>query len=546
MRGIVTIGLLIAVTATARAQTIRVRVVSDARPIPGALVSLRDESGRVVARALADDRGRATVTAPAAGVYRVRADAIGFKGSLADALALASGETRALELALVPQPFKLDDIVVKSSRSLVCNLEAEQGTLLARLWEEARKALQGTTLTRTIRPPTLEITTYERRLDRSMRVINEKREVRQSNPLKPFVSADPELLHQYGYVQSVDQVDTWFHAPDADLLLSDRFLEDHCFEVIPRSPGDTTAVGLGFRPAPHRNLPEVKGTLWIDAKTAHLKTLEFRYTNVDLPFDALGAGGRVEFARMPNGAWIVSRWSIRMPSVVRIVTRVGRRDSLAGYQENGGEAVPVETVNRAVAGLTGTVFDSTTGRLLEGVVVSIAGGAYADTTDAAGFYRIETPTQGDFAVSYSHPRFYLFGLAPVVRSARLTKGEIDTVRVATPGTTQLRQRLCPRDTVDAETTVLVGRAVDSVSGAPLTGRTVTTQWGGFALRRAAGRVAVNEQGTAAEIDTDDQGVFRLCGVPTGRDVTVRIGRAVVRIRPKPDRIAEVELKGSAP
>src|SRR6185295_10394123 len=103
--------------------------------------------------------------------------------------------------------------------------------------------------------------------------------------------------------------DTWYHGPDAELLLSDEFLGDHCF-LVAASPVSSSLIGLAFEPAPQRDLPEIAGTLWIDDKTSELRSLEFGYVNAQIPQGLQNIGGKIEFSRLPNGAWIVSDWHI--------------------------------------------------------------------------------------------------------------------------------------------------------------------------------------------------------------------------------------------
>ena len=52
--------------------------------------------------------------------------------------------------------------------------------------------------------------------------------------------------------------------------------------------------------------------MWVDRASAELRRLEFRYANVS-PEEQEKAGGDVEFKRVHDGTWLISRWNIRMP-----------------------------------------------------------------------------------------------------------------------------------------------------------------------------------------------------------------------------------------
>src|SRR6185503_11701153 len=102
-----------------------------------------------------------------------------------------------------------------------------------------------------------------------------------------------------------------------EVLLSDQFLADHCFRVEAGTGWRAKDVGLGFEPIPKRKTPDVRGVLWLDGRTAELRTLEFTYTW--LPFDERPGdfGGTVDFFRMLSGQWIVRNWRIRTPEFGR-------------------------------------------------------------------------------------------------------------------------------------------------------------------------------------------------------------------------------------
>ena len=89
-------------------------------------------------------------------------------------------------------------------------------------------------------------------------------------------------------------------------------------------------IGVAFEPVKQRRDTDIEGVLWVDRESAQLRYLEFRYTPISWRGREL-SGGKVEFHQLPSGAWIVRRWSIRMP------TRVG-------YKEYGAEIIRIEEI----------------------------------------------------------------------------------------------------------------------------------------------------------------------------------------------------------
>lgn len=58
-----------------------------------------------------------------------------------------------------------------------------------------------------------------------------------------------------------------FYAPDAEVLLSDAFLDSHCFSLREATVQGEARLGLTFEPVPGRTIPEVRGVLWWTPKT---------------------------------------------------------------------------------------------------------------------------------------------------------------------------------------------------------------------------------------------------------------------------------------
>jgi hypothetical protein len=146
---------------------------------------------------------------------------------------------------------------------------------------------------------------------------------------RPFSSRSPAELAARGYVTQ-SRTEIIYHAPVHEALLSPTFLMQHCFWTEPGLEG-SGLIGLAFEPIQDLRRPDVRGTFWIDAATGEVRSLDFNYTGVPTADVIPDGGGQLAFERLPNGAWIVSRWHIRMP-VIQMDSR-GR---------GGAAAVPVE------------------------------------------------------------------------------------------------------------------------------------------------------------------------------------------------------------
>lgn len=337
----VTAALCLALVTRVPAQTVEVQIAEELTGIPtaGAIVRLlRDTT--VVMQGLANELGRIMFRAPGPGWYRLQADRIGFPGSVSAPFQLAEGEALRRDLVMPARRVELPAIEVRGESR--CGRGAGD-PLAVTLWEEIQKALTANVLTQRAQQVALRVDQFEREVELDGRTLPERAVRSVTTRGAPFASVPASILAAEGFV-SVVRDTTVFNAPDAVLLLSTEFVETHCFGAVSRQKD--SLVGLTFRPAPDRKVPEVRGTLWVHRASSELRFLEYRYVFARGDREPDQLGGRVEFSRLPGGAWIVSSWHIRMPRTapryVRTVSGVRRENELlVGYLDRGGRASPL-------------------------------------------------------------------------------------------------------------------------------------------------------------------------------------------------------------
>jgi hypothetical protein len=321
--------------------------VETGRAISGAIVVLLDSAGRRLVQGLTDDLGRISLPAPTPGMYRVKADRIGHPGVTSNPFNSESAPTLTLEMP--GKRFELPEIAV--SGSSVCGRSENAET--AQLWEEIRKALSASQITSSSQSVELSVRRFVRSRSLGGQLKKDSTTRMFTTRLSPFVTEDPVSLVRSGYIQGSGN-DMRFLGPDASVLLSDDFLDTHCFRVVKPEKDMPGAVGLRFEPVKGRRVPEIKGTLWVDRASAELRSLDYEYVNVPSAVRAPGLGGRSEFARLSTGDWIIRDWYIRLPDRVDWQLRVGgrqevRSDAIVGFIDDGGSARPLGDASVLVA-----------------------------------------------------------------------------------------------------------------------------------------------------------------------------------------------------
>src|SRR6185369_8428703 len=82
---------------------------------------------------------------------------------------------------------------------------------------------------------------------------------------KIYPARSAQELATLGYIQR-DADSLTFNGPDADVLFSNEFLNNHCFKLVPSLDQEVNLVGLGFEPAGGGNRSDIKGVMWLDGK----------------------------------------------------------------------------------------------------------------------------------------------------------------------------------------------------------------------------------------------------------------------------------------
>ena len=343
--------LLAVLVGSAAAQSVVGRVVEagTGRAVAGALVTLLEAGEVGVATGLTGPDGAFTLQAPEPGSYRIRAEAIGYRIIRSPLLTVEAGEPTRHVLALPVRPLALDELTVAGDRR-ACATPREQGAALQTVWEEARKALNAVSWAQREAPLVYDVEVYRRELSPvSLEPRSRTADTVFSAPAgRPFVTLSPEELEEDGYIQRgpMGSGPYRYYAPDAEVVLSDGFVETHCFHVE-RSDARPDWVGLGFRPPGSRQESDIDGVLWVERETAELQRLEFRYTRLPFDIDGRNLGGRLAFTRVATGEWIIAEWWIRAPRLTRRTRR------LAGIEERGARILQVRTADGATVFVAG-------------------------------------------------------------------------------------------------------------------------------------------------------------------------------------------------
>ena len=477
--------------------------------------------------ALAGADGAYSIVAWGPGTYRISVRRIGRMPFTSEPIALRQGEVRVVDVQLEPIPVRSAGGsvavlgTVKIRRATPCQASATDGERIATLWDDARTALLSSEITAQNNLVSRRLVRYVREIDMpSMAVADERLKAFDSHdiPGKPqfrSLSADTLSLMGYWRVRTGGAIE--FYGVDANALLSEAFVRDHCFRLDEGPQAPRGMVGLRFEPVKDRmkrnSPPEVMGTVWLDATTSALQSVEFMWTK--LRGDLKHVGGEVIFARVDSGPWFVSSWRLRMPREIEVDGSFGtaRRPGLV---EEGGLVLEAEPdPARTPATIFGEVRDGAR-RQMVGAVVRIVGTDLRATTDADGRYELRDVPPGLQFVVADHSSLADLGLRAGEGQVLLDDGTRREVSFSAPSVSEIVNTLCDGQDVPRNRATIRVTLTDSATQRPLSG---------VRLRVAA----KDGRGFETVDETDAGGAVAFCGVPADLPLIILTepGRGVI-------------------
>ena len=514
--------------------------------VPGVVVTLERLDARSADPAADGNRSVLTTTggdyqvlAPGAGRYRISAKRIGVRRFTSAPFVLGDGETRRLDIVIDAVGTVLPTIAVRTIA--VCGVRRDHADRIAALWEEAFTAFLATSISQRDRLLPASIVRYRRVIDPSdwMRQLSETQQTARGAFERPFVSLSGDSLSKAGYWQGQLLDSITYVVPDVEVLASSAFVRDHCFELASDRNDHRGLVGLAFEPVADRHVPDIRGTIWLDATTFELRTVDFTYTELPAYRYASRMRGEIHFASTTDGRWIVRRWFARLPQPAAYLRRsklesgevrvdTVRSGNTVLIEDGGVVSAEGLSIHEARGSIHGLVRDSS-GTILPGAEVHLTGVGVDTTTivprSAAAFFDSLPP--GVYLLSVrdaSYEAFESFIAAErIILDAGVTLRRIYRAK----NTAELARDLCRAAPPGKGRAMLRLAFRDSATAVPVDSLEVRVVWAGAA---GTGPAA---QDFHASGTTDERGVVTFCELPSGTplDMIVRHGTGPERRLP---------------
>jgi hypothetical protein len=519
--------------ARADGQRLTGTVTDQGARVPGAIVMLVAGDGSIAGRAVSKEDGSFSVNAPRDGSYSIRVLRIGFRPTTAGPVELHAATAMRRDVPLSGRVRVLPSVQVTDRGQ--CQVHPDSTAIAFRLWDEARIALLATILTES-EPLGVRLTHDERTFDASGdKVLVDSSSTADGSSRKPIVTLTPDSLARGGYTTNDDHGGTTYWGPDANVLLSESFASTHCIrpELPPADTGSLAGVlGVEFEPADSkRGHVDVRGVLWIDRHSAELRSLDYTYVNVAPVVERARSGGHVEFLRLPDGTWTVSRWWIRSPIVETRFFREpstlpgappGQRTSqrLIGVHESRGDIVELRRGGamwweRGRVSVAIRVTDATGAAVR--AMVSLNDTARSAATADDGVVRFDRVLPGPARLAVHVPALDSLDAPRTLAAITIPDRPFEPIGVRVPNAQEAFAARCGDASLEWNEGAVRGRVPNAA------GATVEVSWDMPYARLGGGpAVVVHETRTAL---VDPRGAYFACGVPRGFALTVRVADA---------------------
>lgn len=506
--------------------------------IPGAVVTLQDIAAKTLAQTITNERGQFRVLLLGDSVQRVRVIRLGFRPAVARLPAPVDGVIRVV-VVMSSISMALTPVEVKAGPN--CPRRGDRERALAVL-EQARAGLLATIVARSDKPARMVRLRAVRTMDGfTDHIIHQRVTVDSTDgSIGSFGAArNAADLVRNGFTTDSAGMVLYF-GPDAEVLLDDRFAAGYCFHMMEAERSRSNQIGLGFRPAGHRDgRIDVDGALWIDTVARTLVDIDYRYLGTDPRAEVFHPGGSILFREMPNGVVVIDRWSIRIVGgdlngknsflpVIRSLTPMGRpvprAKAFYGVEVRGELARATWPDGFSWAGALGTVHlraVDADGNPVAGAIVHLDDTDYRATADSSGHVELADLMPGPYNVSIVDPDLAALGVTVPTplrfvaarRWAILTRLPVPDV----PAYVSARCRggddvtAVARSEVSPNSAWLVGRVV-SVDGRPIP----EARW---TLRR---REVLGERRIVRDAGVGSDGVFQFCELRRGDNVVIEV------------------------
>jgi len=183
-----------------------------------------------------------------------------------------------------------------------------------------------------------------------------------------------------------------------------------------------------------------------------------------------------------------------------------------------GAAPPARTGKAAI---TGVATDSLHGDYLVGAEVVVEGARVSVLTDSFGRFRIDSLAPGTYQVGVFHPLLDTLGMSLATQRFHVGPDSVSIVLLSVPSAATIISRSCTLRPRSQGSSAVIGQVIDPETLQPVKGADVSIAWTEFEVSKEIG---VRQSPRVVRDSTDEQGRYRLCGLPNSMEASLQAKR----------------------
>ena len=393
--------------------------------IAGVLIQVFDSSGVRRGAALTDSAGRYLVPL-IRGAWALRFERVGYE-PVRRQITINDNLWQDVALTLVPRALAIQKLEVTTKPR--CGDPGQSPGALHELWTEVKKGLEAVdwAIKNDRRNVHLtEVRTIDLSSDLSPRYSTATTAQVRARSVVPFDVIAPESAAVHGFARIYRDSSVWY-GPDAGVLLSQAFLDTHCFSIVRLK----NRLGLGFRPVTDPlSTIDIRGVVWLDSTATNLQSTDFSYSSRDMRMPVDSAKGHVAFALNRRGELTVKNWELRIPHL-RFEEDSPATFHIVGYRRTTGLLLDDSKGSAELRGshpsVQGKVLDAA-GAPLAGALVRLVDTPFSTRSGADGTYALHDIPPGEYTITFLYPQPPdRARLVPSRKRVRVRASEVTTV-----------------------------------------------------------------------------------------------------------------------
>jgi hypothetical protein len=171
--------------------------------------------------------------------------------------------------------------------------------------------------------------------------------------------------------------------------------------------------------------------------------------------------------------------------------------------------------------VVGAVLDSTNGGLLSGATVLLQGAQRTTETDSTGRFRFDSIPPGEYQLGVFHPLLDALDISVATKPFHATADSVSVVILSVPSPATIVRARCGNGTGGAGSSAIFGHVSDPETLQPIRGAEVSLAWNEIEVSKAFG---IRNTPHLLRDTTDNDGAYRLCGLPSSLDATLKARR----------------------